>query len=267
MWGAALVWASGAAAQVGEHGDVTTRSDVKVSIEGVPGTRGKKLDAFASSLGASLGKVKQCYAELVKKRPEVVGTLTVELTLPDKGKLAVGTPDVAPTLTPMRACVDKAFAQLDVSAVPRPAGVRVLLALTNSAAPSVDEVRKQGESAARVEVGEGPAGTFHARGGSTQGEVSFEVRGRARESVEQLHGLVRTALPGLFDCRRRAAKKDSPEGDIALKLDGRAITVGKSTVANERAPVCVSGVLKRALGARKPSGEVTIHFAEQGVRE
>jgi hypothetical protein len=259
---AALPSSPRASAQVGERGRISTRSDVKMSIEGVSGTSGKKLDALAKTLGTPLGTIKQCYGELVKEHPEVVGTLAVELELPASGKLEVRAPGAVRELKPMQTCVDRAFAKLDVSAVPRPAGARVSLALTNSAASSVGEVRKLEESAAKVAVDEQPNGAFRSRGESTQGELSFEVEARERTAVEQAHKLVRDALPGLFDCRRRATKTGSPAGEIALSLSAKgAIKVNASSVANERAPTCVSSVLKRTLGKTKANADVKIRFA------
>jgi len=258
-----LVSPATAAAQVGERGRITTRSDIKMSIEGVPGTSGAKLQALAKTLGAPLTAAKSCYGEVVKEHPEVVGTLHVELELPAEGKLLVRAPEAAAgALAPMKVCVDKAFGKLDVSSVPRPAGARVALALTNSAAESVGEVRSQQKKESQVEVTAGADGSYSSRGQSTGGEVSFAVRARDKAHVEPLHNVVRAALPGLFDCRRRASKLASPEGDLVFTLDARGnISAGKSTVANERAPTCVGSVLKRAPGRPKAAAELTIHFA------
>lgn len=251
-----------AAAQVGERGRITTRSDVKMSIEGVPGTSGQKLSALAKTLSGPLAAVKACYGELVKEQPEIVGALQVELELPPTGKLQVRTPNATHELKPMRSCVDKAFGTLDVSSVPRPAGARLLLELTNSAASSVHEVRKQEATASHVEVNEVPGGGFSSHGKSTEGEVSYDVTAPVRETVETLHNVVRVALPGMFDCRRRASKLGSPEGDLAFKLDAKGgVTSVSSTVANERAPICVTSVLKRAQGRPKAVATLTIHFA------
>lgn len=247
-------------AQVGERGRITTRSDVKMSIEGVPGTSGKKLDALAKTLGTPLATVKQCYGELVKEHPEVVGTLGVELELPATGKLQVRAPGAVRELKPMQACVDRAFGKLDVSEVPRPAGARVSLELTNSAASSVGEVRKREEDASRVVVEES-AGGFRSRGEATQGELSFEVEAKERATVEQVHQVVREAMPGLFDCRRRAAKTGSPEGEVLVVLSAKGVDVKSSTVANERAPICISGVFKRTLGKTKADATVKLRFA------
>jgi hypothetical protein len=250
-----------ALAQVGERGRITTRSDVKMSIEGVAGTNGKKLEALAKTLSAPLTTIKQCYGEVVKEHPEVVGTLAVELELPATGKLAVRAPGAVRELKPMQSCVDKAFAKLDVAAVPRPAGARVSLELTNSAASSVGEVRKREEDATRVEAEPQADGSFRSRGKSMQGELSFEVTGRDKAGVERLHNELRDALPGLFDCRRRASKNGSPEGRMVFAVaKSGAITSKSSSVENERAPTCSAGALKRSLKT-KSSAELTIDFA------
>lgn len=247
-------------AQVGEKGTVTTRSDVKLSIEGATGTSGKKLEALAATLSTPLASVKRCYADLVKEHPEVVGSLPVTISLPEKGKVSVEMADAPATLKPMRRCVDQAFAKLDVSAVPRPAAARVTLALTNTSASSVDDVRRSEADAAHVDIAQVDGG-FRSHGASTGGEVSFEVSGQERTQVERAHILARDALPGLFDCRRRASKLASPAGEIHLQLKaGGQIGVVSSTVPNERAPTCAMGALKRARGKEKPIAELTIRF-------
>ena len=250
-----------ALAQVGERGRITTRSDVKMSVEGVPGTSGQKLAALAKMLGKPLGAAKACYAELVKDHPEIVGTLDVELELPLTGALQVRAPNAVKDLKPMKACVDKAFGTLDVSEVPRPAGARLTLELTNSAASTVQEVQSKGANAAHVEISEA-GGAFSSHGKSTEGEVSYDVTAGDRATVEALHHVVRVALPGLFDCRRRASKNASPEGDLTFKLDAKGgVTSTATTVPNERAPTCVTGVLKRAQGKPKATATLVIHFA------
>src|SRR5690349_12327156 len=98
-----------AQAQVGEHGKITTRSDVKMSIEGSTGTSSQKLDALAKSMGTPLAEVKRCYGELVKEHPEVVGQLTVQLSLLEGKPPKIEAPGATKELKPMQKCVDKAF--------------------------------------------------------------------------------------------------------------------------------------------------------------
>lgn len=260
---------SAAQAQVGESGRITTRSDVKMSIEGANGTSGKKLDALAKTLGTPLSEVKRCYGELVKDHPEVVGELTVEITLLEgKAPPKITAPGAVNQLKPMQRCVDKAFAKLDVAEVPRPAKVNVLLALTNSAAAAVQSVKDQGQQAAQVPIEE-KDGVFVSHGASLQGEVSFDVSAKGaagRDAVERVHTAVRDGLPGLFDCRRRASKLASPAGELVfdVKLSPTAkpnIESKSSTVANERAPICTGNALKQAFkkGGKGPV-TLTIHF-------
>jgi hypothetical protein len=259
------------AAQVGEHGRISTRSDVRMSIEGAPGTSGKKLDAMAKNLGTPLGEVKRCYADLVKAHPDVVGTLGVELELREgKGPAVVKVPDAVGKLKPMSKCIDKAFGKLDMAEVPRPAAAKVILELTNSAAAAVDDVRARGDEASRVNVVTKPDGSFEAIGHSIQGELTYRVTSKDKNGaqiVEAVSQKVRDSLPGLFDCRRRASKKDSPEGDLVFraKLSPSAaatLDVVSTTVKNERAPICSGNAIKPALAKlAKGSAEITIHFA------
>jgi hypothetical protein len=260
--------AVGAEAQVGHEGRISTRSDVRMSIEGAPGTAGKKLDALAKNLSTPLGQVKRCYAELVKEHPDVVGSFAVELELrPEKKGVMVNMPDAVGRLKPMSKCIDRAFGKLDMADVPRPAAAKVMLELTNSAAASVDDVRAREEEATRVNVQQGPDGTYSSEGRSTQGEISFRVAGKQSQLVEMVHQKVRDSLPSLFDCRRRAGKKDSPEGDIVFraKLSSTAkanLDVVSTSVPSERAPICTANALKPALAkVGKGSADLTIHFA------
>ena len=252
-----------AQAQVGERGRITARSDVKLTIEGVPGTSGSRLSALAEALSQPLGQVQTCYAEVISEHPEAAGSLALEVELPREGKLLVRAKGATGALTPMHRCIDKAFAKLDVASVPRPAGARVLFELSNSSAGSAAEVRRREASAGQVAIVQGDDGVLRSEGKSVQGEVSFEVAGRERASVEQTHKLIRDALPGLFDCRRRAGKQASPAGVIVLALKpGNVVKVTSSSVPNERAPSCISGVIKRTREASKTTADVTIRFAE-----
>ena len=260
---AVLSASEAARAQVGERGRITARSDVKLTIEGVPGTSGARLSALAEVLTQPLGHVQTCYAEVITAHPEAAGSLALDVELPRDGKLLVRAPGATGALTPMHRCIDQAFSKLDVSSVPRPAGARVLFELSNSSAGSAAEVRRREESASQVDVTQGDDGLLRSTGKSVQGEVTFEVASRERESVLQTHKLVRDALPGLFDCRRRAGKKASPAGVIVLSLrPGGVLKVTSSSVANERAPTCVTAVIKRLRGAQKTSADVSIRFAE-----
>ncbi len=258
-----------ASAQVGVHGRITTRSDVKMSIEGALGTSNKKLELMAKDLGAPLTEVKQCYGELVKEHPDVVGRIEVELELREENKPAqVAVPAAVGPLKPIKRCIDKAFGKLVMPDVPRPAAAKVLLELTNTAAAAVADVRAREEEAARVDVTQRSDGAFEAQGQSIGGEVSYRVTSKSSSAlVETVFTKIRDSLPGLFDCRRRASKLDSPEGDIVFRArlspTGPAdLTVLSSSVKNERAPICTTNAIKSSLAkAGKGTAEFTIHFS------
>ncbi|MET0341256.1 MAG: hypothetical protein ABW252_09645 [Polyangiales bacterium] len=255
--------ASPVRAQVGERGKITSRSDVKLTIEGAAGTSGSKLSALAEALMQPLGDVQKCYADLISEHPEAAGTLALDVQLPKEGKLAVNAPGATGPLAPMRKCIDKAIAKIDVALVPRPAGAKVGLELTNTAAGSAAEVRRLEESASQVDIQTGDDGVLRSHGEAVQKQVAFDVSGRARADVEEAHKLLRDALPGLFDCRRRASKKSSPKGEIALRMKaGGVIEAGASSVPNERAPTCVVAAIKRIRKAQKPVVDATIHFRD-----
>lgn len=253
--------------QVGEHARISTRSDVKMSIEGAMGTGGARLEALAKHLGGPLGDVKACYAEIVKDHPEVTGTLQVDLALPEKKGVEVALVGQENLNKKMRTCVEKAFKKITGDDVPRPAKARVMLELTNSAATSVQDVRERGEQASRIEVKDGPNGKFMSEGVATQGEVSYRVVAASKELVEEAHTAVRDTLPSLFDCRRRASKFGSPEGELVIDATMRAkgnadVNVRSSTVSNERAAPCTDNALSQGLKNRKNGKvELTIRFA------
>jgi hypothetical protein len=243
-----------ARAQVGEDGDITTRSDVKMSVEGGIGTGGERLDALADHLGAPLAEMKRCYAKIVTRDPGMTGTLRVDLELGKKGGMRV-TPVRAEHLSwKMRNCVHGAFQMLSSRNLTRPLKARIALELSNSAADSVPEVRANEQEAARVDVRTDADGRSFSEGRSLEGEVAFRVsaNGANAESViTRVHTAVRDALPSLFDCRRKSGKLGSPEGELKLDvfLGGGAakIEVRSSTVSSERASPCVDRAMTRGL--------------------
>ena len=249
-------------AQVGERGKITSRSDVKLTIEGASGTSGARLSALAEAMMQPLGEVQRCYADLISEHPEAAGSLALDVQLPREGKLVVSAPGATGPLAPMRKCIDKVMAKIDVALVPRPAGAKVTLELTNTAAGSAAEVRRLEESASQVEIETGDDGVLRSHGEAVQGQVAFDVSGRERGAVEQAHKLVRDALPGLFDCRRRGTRRARPRRDRAATQAGRRDRGRvQQRVQRARAHRAVAAI-KRVRRAAKPVADVTIHFRD-----
>lgn len=250
----ALLLPMRARAQVGEEGAITTRSDVKMSVEGGVGTGGERLTALTEQLGASLTEMKSCYAMIVRRDPAMIGTLYVDLELRAKGPMRVTPVSEKPLSWKLRNCVQGAFQKVSSKNLARPMQARIALELWNSAAESVPEVRANEEEAARVDVRTDAEGQSFSEGSSLEGEVTFRVsaHGANAESViTRVHTAVRSGLPSLFDCRRKSGKLGSPEGQLNLDvfLGGGAVNieVRSSSVNSERASPCVDRAMTRAL--------------------
>lgn len=257
-------------AQVGSQGNISTRSDVKMSIEGAVGTGGNRLDALAKHLGTPLGEVKRCYGEIVKQNPEVTGTLLVDLELPEKGPTKVSPVGAENLNKKMRKCIETAFKKVTGTDVPRPAKARVVLELSNTAAESVQDVRSREEEASRVDIKTDAQGKKFSEGHSIQGEVHFRVSAAGADAdgvIERMHTAVRDTLPSLFDCRRKSGKLGSPEGELVLDVvvNGKAapkVEVRSNTVKSERAEPCVDRAMSQGLVDRgRGKAEITIRFS------
>ncbi len=266
-----LFCGSTAFAQVGEDARVSARSDVKMSIEGDVGMGGGNIEALARHLGVPLGDVKHCYGEIVKKHPEITGSIVVELFLAE-GKKTVfpkiaGGQGIHPKV---KRCVDAAFRRVVAHDVARPAKARVVLEFTNSSAKGAEEVKVLEEEEARVDVRTAADGSYFAEGKSTHGEVFFTVSARGNRGaalVEEGFNGVRDSLPSLFDCRRKAGKRESPEGElnVVVVLAGKAkasAKVTETTVKSEWTPSCVQRALSRGLAGRGHGRiQVVVRFA------
>lgn len=246
-----------ALAQVGEEGNITTRSDVKMSVEGDLGTGGERLSTLADHLSAPLTEVKRCYAEIVKRDPGMTGTLYVDLELREKGPLHVTPVSTQRLSWKLRNCVQGAFQKITSRDLPRPTKARIALVLSNSAAESVPEVRANEIEASRVDVKTDAEGRVFSEGHSLDGEVAFRVSANganANDVVTRVHTAVRVALPSLFDCRRKSEKAGSPAGELKLDvfLGGKMppkVEVRSNTVISERASPCVDRAMTRGLTA------------------
>ncbi|MDQ3036664.1 MAG: hypothetical protein M3Y87_30005, partial [Myxococcota bacterium] len=103
--------------------------------------------------------------------------------------------------------------------------------------------------------------------------VTFLVRGAADaqdEHVAEAFRVLRSQIAGMLDCRRRASRRGmDPTGQVDLRMgmrQGRApeMTVVRSTVRDERAPICLERALERP--QRRPTSgpaqlEVEVRFA------
>lgn len=244
---------------------VSSRSDVQMEVSSGPATNASRLAQLAGVLGGALGPVKRCYAQVLAERPNVQGDLKLSVEVPGRGKARVRVTSDAVKDGQVVRCARTALQKVDYNGAPRPSAAFVHYTFIHSAAAGMEATRTQrGRSGAAVTRNDGvPKATFE----TPRGEVSYTVVGAKGDEdarVLAAHAGMRTAVPGLLDCRRRAAKRNrSPEGEIELTAlvarTGRAqAKVRTSTVSNTLARRCVAAAVGRATFDRAAAGRWTI---------
>lgn len=279
----ACALASPAAAQGGvansgmEQGEarITSRSDVRLSMESLPGTSGAAVTALGQRVGAKMAQIRRCYEQRVEEDPTVVGTLRLRFLLEARGRPRVEIDRDDVDDAPLLRCITRELERIDVAQLTRPTRAIVALELANTAARGVEA------SAARAREARQVAWTIEdgkptSSGGTPDGRVRFRVVGQHREqaaAVVAAHRALLGVLPGLMDCRRRSGRRGrAPGGDVSITMQirqGRAPTgrVTRSTVRDERrrgfTQSCLNQVLSGIEGpAAEGSGQVRVelHF-------
>jgi len=250
--------------------NINVRSDVKLAINGTAGTSQANLEALTDAIADQMPALRACYREIIAKRPTTVGGIAVRITLEaGKGKPLVEIKEVAGPEPEISACVRKVFEKAPLSKVPRPAAAVAALDVSNSRAAG-EAVMQERRAITEVIDVRSDGGGFVAEWTTTDKEVSFAARSGSKEAVEAVIRSLRDRFAGFLDCRRRARKGDlSPGGTLEAQLrlarGGDASTkMGATTVAHERAPICVENALKRVKFEGAPAGQkadVTITFA------
>jgi hypothetical protein len=267
-WTSALaltLFASSAAAQ-GGHGGVsgsgigqgeariTSRSDVRLSMESLPGTGSAAMTALGQRVGARMATIRGCYEARVAENPTVTGTLRLRWLLDAQGPARVEIDRDEVGDAPVRTCITRALEGLDASGLARPTRAVVQLQLANTAARAAEQTAERAQEAQQVTLSTDADGNPTSSGGTTEGHVRFTLTGEGAASgpaVAAAHRGVLSVLPGLLDCRRRAGRRGrSPGGELSAVLQvqpGRSPTsrVTASTVPNEQTRTCVSRVLGR----------------------
>ena len=250
--------------------NITAEAQVRMSLESGPATNSTKLALIGGVVGDRLAAVRECYRQRTTERPEVQGELRILVTLePGGGDVDIrhdGLEDA-----PLVRCVKRALEAATFSRVRPPGGAFVTLTFTNSAADGVVATRERRAVEDAVNVTTNADGRLEATGRTEQGEVRFRVVGSPRSNeaqVQAVHRVVRATFPTLLDCRRKAARRHPPYGEIVAALrvspNGRAnVRVRRSTVEDARGPRCVTRALQQARFDREARGaiDVVIEFA------
>lgn len=252
--------------------NINVRSDVKLSIKGTRGTSQANLEQLTDAIADQMPALRACYREVIAKRPTAVGGIAVRITL-EAGKAppVLEIKEVGGPEPEISACVRKVFEKAALAKVPRPAAAIATLEVSNSRAAGEAAMQERRVVTEAVNVREDGAGGYVAAWTTTDKEVSFEARSAgSKDAVEVVIRSLRDRFAGFLDCRRRARKGDlSPAGTIQAQLrlarGGDASTkVGASTVAHERAPICVEKAFSRVVYEGAPPGQkvdVTVTFS------
>lgn len=250
---------------------IATRSDVRLSMESMPGTTGAQVSALGTRVAQRMAQIRECYEERVADDPTITGTLRLQFRLGERGQPNVAIDRDGVNDRGLVDCVSRRLARVDVARLRRPTHALVQLEFANTAARGAEQTAQRAQEAQQVEITIDANGNATATGGTPDGRIRFVLTGDGRESapaVASAHRALRGALPGLMDCRRRAGRRQSPEGELAVVIqvrEGRPpqSRVTQSTVADERARACVSRVLHRIDSRSDGTGRVQaqIHFS------
>lgn len=252
--------------------NINVRSDVKLAIKGTAGTSQANLELLTDALADQMPALRACYREIIAKRPTTVGGIAVRITLEQgKGPSKIEIKEVAGPEPEISACVRKVLEKAPLSKLPRPAAAIATMDVSNSRAAGEAVMQERRAVTEAVDVKADPGGGFMAEWTTTDKEVSFAARSASsKEAVEVAIRSLRDRFAGFLDCRRRARKGDlSPGGTVQAQLrlarGGEAsIKMGESTVAHERAPICVENALKRVTFEGAPPAQkvdVTVTFS------
>lgn len=269
--GLALAPASALAQEMGQgQAHITTRSDVRMSLESVPGTGAARLAALGRAVGGGMGAIRQCYARVIEERPTVTGTLRLRVSLGASGRPEVNVEEDGPSDRELLTCVRNAVIGQSMDGVERPAAAIVVLELSNTAAAGAAETARRADEADEVAVAR-EEGRAVARGEASG--VRFAVRGAEDAVVAEALRVVRSQIAGMLDCRRRASRRGmDPTGTVTLTMQMRArrapdLRAGRSTVRDERAPTCLERALERAPRTPESAGRVDVEVEFQASSE
>ncbi|MEM9072569.1 MAG: hypothetical protein AAGE52_28940 [Myxococcota bacterium] len=269
-----LITTSGAAAQEMGQGEanITARADVRMALESGPATNGTKLSLIGGTIGSRLTEVRRCYRTRTEERPDIQGELRLVVRLEAGGGTVEVTRDLLEDETLVR-CVLRALRAATLSQVRPPGTAFVTLTFSNTAAAGVEATRQRREQEEAVPVETNADGRLEARGQTEIGEVRFRVVGRRNATeaqIQAVHRGVRAAIPSFLDCRRKAARRYPPYGEIRTAVNiarsGRArARVRRSTVRDVRGERCVTRTLQRARfdGEARGAVDIIVEFAHR----
>lgn len=252
-------------------GAITTRSDVTLSVESLPGTSALRLGAIGEAVGSQMTAIRECYVEVTAARPRTEGTLRIRAQIPQRGATSLEIAENSTGDQGLTTCVVAALRRSPFSRVRGPAGGLIVVQFQNTAAAGAAMVAREGErTATAVQMVDGHP---QARGATPQNEVVLTVAGTGSTNTAAVSAMFRNAqarIGTLLDCRRRAGRREmDPSGEMLLSftVPARGAATGRrisSSIADTNAPTCVIRSLSAAarnISAAAGTYRVTVRFA------
>lgn len=252
-------------------GAITTRSDVSLSVESLPGTSALRLGAIGEAVGTQMTAIRACYVEAASARPTTEGTLRIRAQIPERGATRIEVAENTTGDQGLTTCVVGAIRRSPFSRVRGPAGGLIVVQFQNTAAAGAALVAREGErTATAVQMVDGHP---QARGATPQNEVVLIVSGTGSTTTAAVSAMFRNAqarIGTLLDCRRRAGRREQdPSGEMVLSftVPARGAATGRrtsSSIADTNAPTCVIRSLSAAVrnvSAAAGTYRVTVRFA------
>jgi hypothetical protein len=253
-------------------GAITTRSDVNLSVESLPGTSALRLGAIGEAVGTQMDAIRTCYADVAAQRPITEGMLQLRVQIPQRGATQL---EIATNTTgdqELIDCVIGAIRRAPLMRVRGPAGGLVVVHFANTAARGAAMVAREQANAPAATV-RTVNGRPQAQGATPGNEVTLTVAGTGSTPSTAVAALFQSAqarIGTLLDCRRRAGRRGAnPAGEMVLsfRVPARGAATGQrvsSTVADTNAPQCVlRSLTEAAQGQSAAAGayEVSVRFA------
>lgn len=242
------------------HGQprVLTEANVRISVSSLAGTRREEREQVSEAITEAFAKVEQCYFDLLRTNPTLEGIIDTDVLIQNNRiRISSSTEGADAKLVD---CIKKKLEGVRVTQRRSTGqGVRVNWNFKYSAAETTREIQTQAQGRP---VSQDSEGHFVQLGNEN---VSFMLRSSTETGTRQYAQVLRDALPGFLDCRRKAARRRSPEGDIVITGtvgQGRIkLEVSQNSVADRRAGACVEQSVRRTLARTQPSRDVPPTFS------
>ncbi|HHH29470.1 MAG TPA: hypothetical protein ENK57_14145, partial [Polyangiaceae bacterium] len=145
---------------------ISSRSDIRLSMESMPGTSGTRVSALGSRVGRRMAQVRACYTETISEHPTVTGTLRLRILLDGDGAPTIEVERNDTHDSGLATCISGALGGLDHDGLSRPTHAVVQLEFANSAAHGAERAARRAREARQVSVQVDADGDVTSSGGT-----------------------------------------------------------------------------------------------------